>query len=139
MTAPSAYLPDKEKIATAITFGLLACEQSSVMNVPCIKTSAGETLTDSGPITDCLAAFYSELYTSKVAYTKDDLDTYLTSVDFPEYRAYIDSPINLKEVQTAIFSLQTWKTQRSDGFPVEFFKSYIEKLAPRLHSMLVHS
>lgn len=106
----------------------------------CQGQLSGTILLDLTPITECFADCYASLYKLKVSYTPAKLPTYLTEIDFPvltdEYRARLDYPITL-EVQTAISSLQPGKTL--DGFPVEFYKTYVDELAPCFHTMLVNT
>lgn len=48
----------------------------------------------------CFASYYSELYSTRVDYSTEDLHIYLSDVDFPDltstYRDRLDSPIPLR-------------------------------------------
>lgn len=47
----------------------------------------------------------------------------------------LDSPITLEEVTEAFTVMQSGKSPGPDGYPVEFFKRFSEKLTPRLLRM----
>lgn len=117
----------------------LVREQSASMSVPSLVDRDGVRQTSSRAI----ASYYTELYSSRVDYSMEDLHIYLSDVDFPvlteTYGDQLDSPITLQEVHQAISSLQAGKTPGPDRFPTEFYRMYAEELAPKFHSMLLVS
>lgn len=84
---------------------------------------------------------YQELYSSRVLYTKEDIRTYLDTVDLlcltDMARNRLDSPLTLKEIKMTVSSLQILKTPGPDGFPAEFFKHYAEDLLSMHHVMII--
>lgn len=44
----------------------------------------------------------------------------------------LDSPLSLEEVSNAIKAMQSNKAPGPDGFPIEFYKTFIGKMAPLL-------
>ncbi|KAI5105006.1 NACHT, LRR and PYD domains-containing protein 12-like, partial [Silurus meridionalis] len=58
------------------------------------------------------------------------------SVDFPVIDGVsvrdLDSPLSLDEVRASIMAMQSNKAPGPNGFPVEFLKDFIDKLAPLL-------
>lgn len=113
------------------------------MNVPSLIDKDGVRQVSYRSISEGFTAYYSDLYSSRVDYSMEDLHIYLSDVDFPvltdTYRDQLDSPITLEEVQRAISSLQAGKTPGPDGFPAEFYRTCAEDLAPKFHSMLLSS
>lgn len=94
-------------------------------------------------LTTAFSSYYQTLYSSRVAYTPSELDSYLGDIDFPiltgMYREKLDVPITVKEVQRALGSIQVEKTPGWDGISVEFYKAYADELVPQLHSVMVKS
>lgn len=87
------------------------------------------------------ASCYRALYWSKVAYSGEELDSFLGQITFPtltdEARTHLISTITLKEVQQTLCELQAGKTPGVDGLPPEFYRQYGVQLSPRLHEMIV--
>lgn len=112
----------------------LAKECSTIAHIANIKDDMGNLLADPAMINDRFAQFYELLYTSKTDYT-------LSQIDFPvlleEKKNKLDAPVTLKEVQTAISSLQSAKSPSPDGLPAEFYKTNSESLAPQFHALLI--
>lgn len=44
-------------------------------------------------------------------------------------------PITEEEIRVTILSMKTGKSPGLDGFPVEYYKKYIDILAPILHKV----
>lgn len=80
------------------------------------------------------------IYTSRVAYSLEDLTSFLDTIEFPvltaEAAQTLESPITLKEVQKAIKSLQTGKTPGPDVLHSEYYKTNLEWVAPYYLSTL---
>lgn len=98
------------------------------------KTS-GEKTSDPKTINDQFKMFYSNLYTSdpvdekKIAETLDRLPIPQISVND---RTEIDREITISEIVEVIKSMQSNKAPGPDGFPIELYKMFIDKLAPIL-------
>lgn len=119
----------------------LAKDPSTIAHIANIKDDMGQLLADPAMINARFAQFYELLYTSKTDYTIDTLQHFLGQIDFPvlseEKKSKLDAPITLKEVQTAISSLQSAKSPGPDGLPTEFYKTNSESLAPQFHELLI--
>lgn len=61
----------------------LSREHSSPVSISRIQSSSGEILTNFSQINDQFAAYYQELYSSRVQFTEQELQTYLEKVDLP--------------------------------------------------------
>lgn len=118
----------------------LSREQAATTSVANIKEASGRLLSDPRDINRCFASYYEDLYSSRVQYSADELQTYIDAIELPclsvAARQRLDAPLTLKEIQTAIGSLQSGKTPGDDGFPVEFYKEHVDTLAIRLLEVL---
>ncbi|KAF7652414.1 hypothetical protein LDENG_00097160 [Lucifuga dentata] len=56
-----------------------------------------------------------------------------------DQRTALEQPIQLQEIEESIRLMQTRKTPGSDGFPVEFYKTFFSKIAPLILSMFEYS
>ncbi|XP_018416771.1 PREDICTED: aryl-hydrocarbon-interacting protein-like 1 [Nanorana parkeri] len=54
-------------------------------------------------------------------------------------RDWLDEPFTAEELQAAMSSLKAGKTPGLDGFPVEFYKTHVEGIAPRLLNTLLEA
>lgn len=108
-------------------------EQSLVFTKARLCRGDGTLVTDPIDINACFADFSSTLYSSRVCCTFGD------GVSPPILSALarerLDALIMLEEVQQAQGSLQSGKIPEEDGFPSEFYKHYMEEVAPRLHAL----
>lgn len=99
----------------------LVKEQQPITTIACIKAADGTPVTDPVAINACSASYYSSLYSSKVDYTGEELDSFLGQFTFPtlskEARNHLDSTIILEEVQQTLSELQAGKTPVVDGLP----------------------
>lgn len=121
----------------------LSKEQSVGMTIGQIQAGDGTLTSTPEGINDVFASYYQTLYQSQTSHAPEDLLAYLEKIDIPTltqtYADKLDAPINIEEIQKALKMMQTGKTPGPDGFPVEFYKTYAEQLAPRLQSLFAHS
>lgn len=119
----------------------LSREYSSPVSISRIRSPDGEVLTDPSQINKQFAAYYQELYSSKVRFTEPELQAYLEGVNLPclteATRERLDSPITLKELQLAVKSLQGGKTPGPEGYPAEFYKQYADDILPIYREVLL--
>lgn len=80
--------------------------------------------------------FYSELYTSRLNYSRSHIVQYLQSIDHPTLSAvdrdFLEEPLCLEELQEAVSSMPEHKAPGSDGLSAEIFKRYGDILLPQL-------
>ena len=80
--------------------------------------------------------FYNNLYTSDTVFSPEKFKTWFSKFQLPslppEQVEQIDASIRGEEVRKAIKSMQSGKAPGLDGFPVEYYKLYIDILAPVL-------
>uniref|UniRef100_A0A3Q1EXS2 Reverse transcriptase domain-containing protein n=1 Tax=Acanthochromis polyacanthus TaxID=80966 RepID=A0A3Q1EXS2_9TELE len=110
--------------------------------IPQIQTSNGIS-SDPQIINDQFKKFYSTLYTSEYTPDSASFDSFFDNLNVPTIdqltKGQIEESITPEEVIRAIGSMQSSKCPGPDGFPVEFYKKFIHKLAPLLLNMFTHS
>ena len=107
-----------------------------------IKTKAGTVSTCPKEINETFRKFYEDLYTSKTsadtAQISDFLQAHLRKIT-PSAQKKLNANITLEEVKDAIQSFPNGKTPGPDGFSIEFYKAYSDKVAPIMLRMCNHS
>lgn len=77
--------------------------------------------------------FYSKLYSSESIYSQKELNDFLAKVILPTLSTdERDAPITQEEIRTIVMSLKSGKSPGSDGFPVEYYKKFVDELTPIL-------
>ena len=80
--------------------------------------------------------YYENLYSQPDMPGEEEMDKYLDELDLPSIgevqNAKITSAITVDEVTDAISSFKNGKSSGSDGFSIEFYKTFREELAPIL-------
>lgn len=56
-----------------------------------------------------------------------------------DQKDFLDSPIKAEEIKKAISSMRVGKSPGLDGFPSEYYKKYVDKLAPILKRVYAES
>lgn len=109
-----------------------------------IRDKQGTIITDPSQINSSFAAFYENLYQSKVKTTDaQKINNFLESssiltLDDTAAKA-MDAEITLEELQTAVSEFPNNKVPGSDGFTNKLYKRYLPSLAPLLLRMFAHS
>lgn len=100
--------------------------------IPQIKTPSGTT-TDPILINNQFKDYYSSLYTS------EQTDHFFSTLSIPtvdsNFVDQLEIPITIDELTKAASSMQSGKCPGPDGYPVEFYKTFLNKLAPILLDM----
>ena len=78
--------------------------------------------------------YYSDLYQSKATdpTLRDQYARKITNVLTARQRAWMDSPITIKELEAAIKDLAVNRAPGPDGIPIEFYKSFLHLLGEDL-------
>lgn len=117
----------------------LSRDQTSLAHIVGVQGDGGLLLTDPEQINTRFASYYQQLYTSRAHYSMDQLDQYLTRLDFPnlnnDARRRLGIPITLEEIKRALTSMPAGKTPGVDGLLAEFYKTHADLLLPRLYEM----
>uniref|UniRef100_A0A3B1IT35 Reverse transcriptase domain-containing protein n=1 Tax=Astyanax mexicanus TaxID=7994 RepID=A0A3B1IT35_ASTMX len=117
--------------------------QAASRLIPSITNTHDIITTDPLEINSIFKSFYSKLYKSEFPTDVTKMNNFLENLANPVISTstamQLDSPLTLEEVSNAIKAMQSNKTPGPDGFPIEFFKKFIGKLAPLLLSVFNES
>uniref|UniRef100_A0A803JPQ3 Reverse transcriptase domain-containing protein n=1 Tax=Xenopus tropicalis TaxID=8364 RepID=A0A803JPQ3_XENTR len=118
------------------TLAFLAKQQQPCIAVPRIQSQEGRMIHEPHLIAETFAKYYENLYKSTTSHTIHQLNRYLDSSAIPTIspteRAWLDLPITVQEIVSAIQSLPSNKTPGLDGLPPDWYKSLNKTIAPRL-------
>lgn len=113
--------------------------QSTSRLIPQIKNSSGILVTDPKEISASFKLFYSTLYKSEFPTNTTKMNQFLYNLENPTIDCdrvkELDAPLSLEELLLSIKAMQSNKAPGPDGFTVEFFKKFSDKLAPLLLQM----
>lgn len=114
----------------------------SVHQITQIQTSTGVT-TDPKLINDEFKRFYMSLYVSEQSTDPSDFDSFFSSFTVPSIdpasNLQLEEPITLEEIRRAAGRMQCSKSPGPDGFPIEFYRKFMDRIAPLLLKMLLYS
>uniref|UniRef100_A0A803JYP6 Reverse transcriptase domain-containing protein n=1 Tax=Xenopus tropicalis TaxID=8364 RepID=A0A803JYP6_XENTR len=117
----------------------LAKVHSTPPPIPALKDNNGTLNTDPGEIENLLVTYYTDLYSTKLQASAEDIRAFLEPLNLPslppEYREYLESKITDIETQEAIDSFPQGKAAGSDGIPIELYKKHAKSLTPILTKM----
>lgn len=117
-------------------------QQDNSSHIPIIKKDNG-VVTSSKEINQVFKNFYENLYTSSCSPNPEDTETFFSSIHLPsvskEQKDMLDAPITEEEIRATISSMKSGKSPGLDGFPVEYYKKYIDILAPILHKVYMEA
>ncbi|CAJ1062856.1 LINE-1 reverse transcriptase -like protein [Xyrichtys novacula] len=118
-------------------------KESAARNIPQIKNSDGLCTVIPTEINNTFKTFYSDLYTTRFPVDISDMMSFLGDLQFPilhvEKYETLEQPLSLKEIEDSILAMQNGKAPGPDGYPVEFYKIFSNKLAPLLSKMYTDS
>uniref|UniRef100_H2MR45 Reverse transcriptase domain-containing protein n=1 Tax=Oryzias latipes TaxID=8090 RepID=H2MR45_ORYLA len=101
-----------------------------------IRDSKGTKHYDRHSISSVFVSFYKSLYKSENVSTKEDMDRYFSQIKLPtlseEQQEILGRPIEEKEILKAISLMHSGKSPGPDGFPVEWFKAFKDRIVPYL-------
>lgn len=105
-------------------------------SIGAIRDPKGIRHYDRNKISSVFVSFYKSLYKSENISTKEDLDKFFSQMKLPtltdEQQEILGRPIEKEEIFKAISLMHSGKSPGPDGFPVEWFKSFKEKIVPYL-------
>ena len=92
--------------------------------------------TDKLEISEVFTKFYKDLYTSNGHIEEPRLSEFFSSIKTPtlarEQKTGLEEVVSIIEIKKAIKSLRLGKSPGNDGFPSDFYRIFVEELAPRL-------
>lgn len=117
-------------------------QAASLRHITQINTDIGLTV-DPQSINNEFKHFYSSLYSSESPCDGTQCKLFFDSLDLPSIKpdvaASLDGPLTLNELKGALMSMQNGKSPGPDGFPAEFFKTFLDSLSPLLLNMFNES
>lgn len=105
--------------------------------IPAIK-QGDKLVTSATDINKTFQHYYEKLYTSTVPCNDNqrERDLFFSNIDMPKLETdqaeKLESPITEGEIRKAVSLMNTGKSPGNDGFPAEYYKEYIDILAPVL-------
>ncbi len=108
-----------------------------------IQTEDGKTTSNPIDINSTFKKFYETLYQSDHNTENTEAKKFLHKLKMPklnlEDQKLLDADVAVAEVCQAINSLQNNESPGPDGFPIEYYKAFINKLAFSLTNMIIES
>lgn len=116
----------------------LKCRSASEQ-IPQIRKDDGELTIHPEEIKETFTTFYSNLYTSEMTNDCSDMQHFFNNLQAPSVKIVhgteTELPLNRIEITTAIKAMQNGKTPGPDGYPIEFYKRFFDKLTTILLDM----
>ncbi|KAL2081000.1 hypothetical protein ACEWY4_022853 [Coilia grayii] len=126
------YYFEGDRPSRLLALRLKQCESKAMINA--IRTTEGKVVTQPNDINNVFKDFYSKLYKPDSTVNIEDCNTFLQSVMLPTLnegdREDLGSPITLKELESAVKSLNAGKSPGLDGLPPEFYLTFWEQVGP---------
>ena len=114
-------------------------QSSATSAIPEINTSTGERTTNPIEVNKQFKQYYEALYTSESTADPSSIQAFLDGLTIPEItpeaRVQIDKHISTGDVLQAIKSMQSGKAPGPDGFSIEIYKEFADKMAPILSQL----
>lgn len=121
------------------TLAAKICAQHRPHTVLTIKDTNGNIHHDTKHIVQAFRNTYEHLYKSRLKIDTTELNTYLEDISLAwlsnEHREALALPITVEEIAATIKSLPNGKAPGPDGFTAEFYKAFVDQLAPVLVEM----
>ncbi|CAJ0953091.1 unnamed protein product [Ranitomeya imitator] len=129
-----SYFELGNQASTLLAF--LVRQHSTSNTILQIRVSDGSLVSSTDGILQGFYDYYTSLYKSKSGLDVDECLDYLSDITFPSLspsqRALMEAEFTLEEVEHAIADMATGRAPGPDGFPIEFYRKYRDKLAPIL-------
>lgn len=126
-----------EQASRLLSYQLRQYSVSNFINE--IQATDGSIKSDPKDINKQFKLFYSALYTSESVHDNRFLDNLDLPTISEEDKASLEQPVSVVEIGQAIKLMKTKKAPGPDGYPIEFYKTFTNKLSPLLRSVYVES
>ena len=117
--------------------------KANSQHIPQIKNILNQLTIIPSEINNVFKEFYSTLYQSESPPNDTDMEMFFEGIIFPkignDQAGYLEQSWNISEITKSIKAMQSGKTPGPDGFPIEFFKKFSDKLSPLLLNMFNES
>lgn len=136
----SSYFEHGDKASSLLAHQL--CKIASSNQIPKIRSDSG-ILTNPLQINSVFKEFLMSLYSSELSTDSSSFDEFFSNLVMPSIEQSssekLDQPITIEKLYVAVSSLQSGKSPGPDGYPVEFYKQFWQKLSPLLLDMFNES
>uniref|UniRef100_A0A669DA51 Reverse transcriptase domain-containing protein n=1 Tax=Oreochromis niloticus TaxID=8128 RepID=A0A669DA51_ORENI len=132
-----SYYDQGEKAGRLLAWRIKKMQSERAINS--IKTSSGNVTVDPLEINDSFREFYEKLYKSECAQASEEQDIFLDQLQFQTLtentKQELDRRLTIEEISQAIKSINSGKAPGPDGFLIEFYKTFQDKLLIPLFNM----
>lgn len=123
-----------EKSGRLLAHQIKVMEEKNQINE--ITTKSGKLTSNQKEINNEFKDFYAGLYSSEVGNEPNLIDLFFKDLPMPlvsqKDKEDLEKPISLEEIRRAIKGLQGSRAPGPDGYTAEFYKSFMNELAPVL-------
>lgn len=137
MWLKQSYYDQGEKAGKLLAWRIKKIQSERAINN--IKTPSGKVTVDPSEINDSFRQFYENLYTSDCCHTSEEQDLFLDQLQFQtlteDTQQELDRNLSIEEISQAIQSINSGKAPGLDGFTIEFYKTFKEKIIVPLFNM----
>uniref|UniRef100_A0A3B5R0Z3 Reverse transcriptase domain-containing protein n=1 Tax=Xiphophorus maculatus TaxID=8083 RepID=A0A3B5R0Z3_XIPMA len=141
MWTKQAFYDQGEKAGKLLAWRIKQMQAERTINS--IKSKLDILTTDPSEINENFREFYKNLYKSEYSGNKDTQAAFLNQLKFKtlleEEKTTLDSPLTIEDLSEAIDSMNSGKTPGPDGLPIEFYKTFKNKLILPLLNMYEES
>lgn len=117
-------------------------QQNAANIIPAIK-KGDNMVSTTKEINSVFQTFYEQLYTAPCNADEEKVNQFFASMNLPTLDASqtkaLDQPITEEEVRNAISSMKLGKSPGSDGLPIEYYKKFVDTLAPILTDVIAEA
>ncbi len=101
-----------------------------------VEKLSGIRTTDPKEINETFKTFYEKLYKSDISANNSVQSSFLDRLEFPslspEDRETMDRTVELSELEEALACMRAGRAAGPDALPIDFYKTFKDKLLPRL-------
>lgn len=113
--------------------------QAVSRQIPQIRKPNDELTIDPEEINETFVTFYSKLYKSESTNDNIDMEYFFNNLQSPTistvHKTETELPLRQSEIINAIMAMRSGKSPGPDGYPIEFFKTFSNKLSVLLLDM----
>lgn len=136
-----SYYDQGEKAGKLLAWRIRKMQSDRAING--IINSSGRLTVDPTEINNSFREFYENLYRSECSQASEERDKYLDNLQFQTLteggKEKLDSDLTVEELSQAIQNINSGKVSGPDGLPIEFYKTFREKLLSPLLNMFNES
>lgn len=132
-----SYYDQGEKAGKLLAWRIKKMQSDRSINS--VINSSGDLTVDPQEINNCFREFFEHLYRSECIQASEERDQFLCQLQFLELtedlKDELDSGLTVEELSQAIQNINSGKVPGPDGLPIEFYKTFRQKLLTPLLNM----